>query len=240
MNKIKSFFNRLTTKEFWLSVFHSLVWLMILMFVLDIASKWVVENNYYNWAENNPGFVGSNGIPLINGFLYVYLTHNTGAGWSFLANWGVGGRIVLLLISVIMSGALTFIYIKKYKSLNNWYKVGLALMIPGAVGNLVDRALYWGQNGAPNGVIDWISFHFGNYVFPTFNIADASLVVGAIVLIIALVIDLIKEARQKALDGEYSISPKEREKLEKEKSQVEEKVDEEKIVNETDEKTKDE
>ncbi len=183
---------------------------MIIVFVIDISSKWIVQNNYQNWASQNPMYSSASGIPLINGFLYVYLVYNKGAAWSFMANWGIGGRIVLLLISLIMSFALIFIYIKKNKSLNKLYKSGLALMIPGALGNLIDRAIYFGQNGGPDGVIDWISFHFGSYVFPTFNIADASLVCGAIVLLIGLIIDLVKESIEKSKNGEYTISPKER------------------------------
>ncbi len=79
--------------------------------------------------------------------------------------------------------------IYKYKVLRLSTKIALMLMISGAFGNLIDRAFY------PNGVIDFIEFTFID--FPIFNLADAFLVIGVIVLIISEIVNEVKEHKDK-------------------------------------------
>ena len=98
--------------------------------------------------------------------------------------------------------------------MNGWYKAGFCLMIPGALGNLIDRAFYWEGTVGFNGVIDFIRI-FPKIFTPTFNFADTALVAGAIVLLVAVIIDMIKDAKEKAARGEYRYSPKELEERNK-------------------------
>ena len=192
------------TKENLLKFFKSLIWLMILIFVIDIASKWAVVNHF-----GKEGTVASKSdmIQLIPGFLYIGKTYNQGAAWSLGAS--SGGRIAFICVSVVLSAILIFYYIKSSKKMKMLVKISIALMIAGAVGNLIDRAFYWEKTVGFSGVVDWISVYFGDKAFPMFNIADSSLVVGVVILLIAVIIDSIKDAIEKGKSGEYKYSPEE-------------------------------
>ena len=117
-------------------------------------------------------------IPVIEGFFYIVYRQNPGAAWSFLAgkSWGI---YVLAAVSAVITAVLVFII---YKTSNVRLKACLTIICSGSVGNLVDRI----RDG---GVTDYLDFHFGNYVFPTFNLADMLIVCGTILLCILLLVD---------------------------------------------------
>lgn len=91
---------------------------------------------------------------------------NTGAAFSILKN----NNTLLILITIIILVLLNY-YIKKNNIENDYFELGIIL--GGIVGNLFDRLLY-------NGVIDYIEISN----FPVFNLADALIVLGIILLII--------------------------------------------------------
>ena len=206
---MKEFFKKLFTKENLKRFFQTYIWLMLILFVIDIVTKWAVFNHFGVDAMNHQVHSGdANVITIIKNFVYIGGSINDGAAFSFLS----GQRIILMLISLIMSGAFIAFYVVQYKKLNTVYKVALALMISGAVGNLIDRAFYWPSITGFDGVIDWIIFKFGpsGGEFAMFNIADSALVVGIIIILVEMIIEEIKEAQKKAKRGEYKYSPEER------------------------------
>ena len=165
-----------------------------LLFLLDLISKWVVENCLE---------VGQM-VTVIPNFFYLTKSYNTGAAFSLGANWGVGGRILGIAISVLMSGAILWYWIVNNKKIHNLERVCLMLLSSGAVGNLIDRAFYWEGTTGFNGVIDFLQFYLGGgpsapnsalNPFATFNVADACLTIGVVLLIVALVIDAIKNSK---------------------------------------------
>lgn len=212
MNKIGEFFKKLFSKENLKKFYRTFIWLMVLMFVIDIATKWVVFNHFGLEAMVDGRRSDTGAIPVIKNFCYIGGSINNGAAFSMLA----GNRVLLLLISLVMTGLFIGYYASQYKKLDTWYKVGLALMIAGAFGNLIDRAFYWPKTTGFDGVIDWIIFKFGSWEFAMFNIADSCLVIGIIVVIIKMVVDEIKAAREKAKRGEFKYSPEQLEKMNKE------------------------
>ncbi|MCD8499530.1 MAG: signal peptidase II [Clostridiales bacterium] len=115
---------------------------------------------------------------VIDSFFYLVNRRNTGAAWSFLADqsWGI---IVLSILSVIASLALVVLTLVIRKKR---YQAVLSLMAAGAIGNMIDRV----RDG---GVLDYLDFHFGSYIFPTFNLADICLVVGTILLSLFVLFD---------------------------------------------------
>ena len=140
-------------------------------------------------------------VTVIPNFFYLTKSYNTGAAFSLGANWGVGGRILGIAISVLMSGAILWYWIVNNKKIHNLERVCLMLLSSGAVGNLIDRAFYWEGTTGFNGVIDFLQFYLGGgpsapnsafNPFATFNVADACLTIGVVLLIVALVIDAIK------------------------------------------------
>ena len=209
MEKVTSFLKKCFSKEGLKAFYFSFVWLITIMIACDLISKWAVQNSL---AVNQA-------VALIPGFLNVTLVHNLGAAFSLGANGELGWRIVWISVSILMSVLISFFYIKKFKELRTWTKAALALIIAGAIGNMIDRCFYWNAIVGFDGVIDWIDFQFGSWHFATFNLADSSLVIGVIILIIIVIYDAVQEYREKAKKGEYDLKPQDyKKKLEEEKN----------------------
>ena len=127
---------------------------------------------------------------LINGFISIYYTFNTGAAWSIFANQ----TIFLIVVSVIILIALT-IFCLFYKSSSTFYAISVGLIFGGAIGNLIDRILF-------GGVRDFIRLEFWP-TFPIFNIADICLCVGAVMLCVFFLFFSSKlEKRTKKIQNE--------------------------------------
>lgn len=200
---MKDFCKKWFSKEGLLNIFHSFVWVAVLVFIVDIVTKWVVQNNLV---------YDHNSVTLIDNFLYITLIHNTGASFGIGSSGELGWRIFWIIISFVLTGAIIFVFAKYFKKFSYTQRIALSLMIGGAFGNLIDRTFYWQSTVGFDAVIDWINFHFGSIDFAIFNIADACLVIGVLILVLVEIINLIKEVREKDKRGEYDIAPKELEK----------------------------
>lgn len=119
----------------------------------------------------------------IGPMLNFTLAYNTGAAFSFLNGSGSWHRWFFASFSLLMSGIITAWIIRSsvYARLQ---QLGLALILGGALGNLVDRARL-------GYVIDFIEVYYKNYHWPIFNVADSAICVGAALLLI----DLYKNPR---------------------------------------------
>ena len=158
--------------------FKSFLWVIPVLLVLDIVSKQVAQANLSTGKMVTF-------IPHLIGF---ELTYNDGAAFSLFGNLPeVPRRILLISFSTIGSIVMIVVLAMKYKKLNWWYKSSLYLMLAGCVGNFIDRVFY--EKGL---VIDFIRFIFWEK-FAIFNLADVFLVVGAFLLIIAVVIEEIQD-----------------------------------------------
>ncbi len=185
------------------SIYFSFAWLAVLLFALDLISKWIVQNTF---------LVDGKGVTVIDNFFDIRLSHNMGAAFSLGDSGSPAMRALWIAVSVLMSIGLIFYYVKNYKKLNVWYRLSLSMMIAGALGNMIDRMFYWDAIVGFDGVIDWLSFKFGVWDFPSFNIADSALVVGVIIIIVLLIIELIQDSIKKGKEGAYALPPKEYEK----------------------------
>ena len=115
-------------------------------------------------------------VPL-NSFLNLTHQKNPGAAFSFLADAGGWQRWFFVVLS---SGVSVVIAVWLWRIRNDGHNVlsaGLSMVLGGAVGNLIDRILL-------GHVTDFIQVWFGNWAFPSFNVADAGISVGAALLII--------------------------------------------------------
>lgn len=158
--------------------FKSFLWVIPVLLVLDIVSKQVAQANLSTGKMVTF-------IPHLIGF---ELTYNDGAAFSLFGNLPeVPRRILLISFSTIGATVMIVVLAMKYKKLNWWYKSSLYLMLAGCVGNFIDRVFY--EKGL---VIDFIRFIFWEK-FAIFNLADVFLVVGAFLLIIAVVIEEIQD-----------------------------------------------
>lgn len=114
-------------------------------------------------------------------FFNLTLRYNPGAAFSFLANESGWQRWFFTGISVVVSLGLVAWIAKvnaEAKKLECW---AFALILGGAVGNLIDRAFY-------GHVIDFLEFHYQDWYFPAFNIADSCICVGAGLLILDMLL----------------------------------------------------
>ena len=117
-----------------------------------------------------------------------YYTRNTGAAWSIMDGGG-WERILLLTVSILAMGLMLFMLIRYYRR-HILLTVSLAMVWGGAMGNMIDR-IRLGY------VVDFLSTEFIR--FPTFNVADSFITVGAVLLAVYIIFfDAKAEARIKA------------------------------------------
>lgn len=146
----------------------ALAWLLLsaLLLALDQWSKW--------WALTRLGEVGS--IPVIPGFLDWTLAFNRGAAFSFLADADGWQRWLFAALALGVSAVLAVWLARTPR--DDWRSaVPFALIIGGALGNLIDR-LRLGH------VVDFIHVHYhAVWHYPAFNLADSAITLGAAMLI---------------------------------------------------------
>lgn len=181
--------------------FFSYFWLAIVIFVLDILTKWAVVNYFRANPDvmENSHMAGYNSIEVIPHFFYLTLTYNTGSSFGMGSN-AAWMRYVFIVISWIASIAISIYWVKNLKKHDHWINAVLALVLGGALGNAIDRTFYWEGTVGFSGVVDFFQFYiigYNNQSFAIFNVADAALVVGIIILIVIVIIRSIKEAKAK-------------------------------------------
>ncbi len=139
--------------------------LSLLVVMLDQLTK-ILASSELALYQANAVFPGFN----------LTLMHNTGAAFSFLSNAGGWQRWFFI---VLASGVSLFIvfWMRSLAASNRWLLAALALVLGGAIGNVVDR-IRLGY------VVDFIEVYYGKYYWPAFNIADSAITIGAIMLII--------------------------------------------------------
>ena len=124
---------------------------------------------------------------IINGFLDLVYTENSGIAFGQLQEGGSFGRWFFVILA--LAAAIAVLYYFMRTSRNDDRILGAcALLLAGITGNLTDRARL-------GYVIDFISVHAGSYHWPTFNVADASICVGAGLLAYDLILEGRREKR---------------------------------------------
>jgi len=128
--------------------------------------------------------------PLVPGCLSISHIRNPGAAFGFLAAASPGFRSVFFLAVTAVAILLIVYYLARTKRQEKLLVFSLALILAGAVGNLVDR-IRFGE------VIDFLDVYVGTHHWPAFNCADAAISCGAVLLFLQLVRDR-KAARHPA------------------------------------------
>ncbi len=148
---------------------RAVIWYLLSLFVLiiDQGTKWLAETNL---TFNEP-------VPVIEPFLNWTLAYNYGAAFSFLADAGGWQKWFFSGLALVMSIFLT-VYLIKAPRKAKLLSFGLALVLGGAVGNLIDRLLH-------GHVIDFIHVHNADvWHYPIFNIADMGISIGVALIVI--------------------------------------------------------
>ena len=122
---------------------------------------------------------GSPARVIIPNWLKFTYVENYGAAFGILKDRKMFFILITLLVVVIVS----FFLFRYYHKMNNFSKIGFALLLAGAVGNLIDRIRF-------GYVVDFISVRLFNvYDYPVFNIADISIVLGTIMMVILILFE---------------------------------------------------
>jgi len=127
----------------------------------------------------------------INDFINLTHQRNTGAAFSFLAGAGGWQRWFFVVLASVVSAVLV-VWVWRIRAGNLVLAAGLTLVLGGALGNLVDRVRL-------GYVTDFIQVWFGSWAFPSFNVADSAITVGAALLIID---SLFLSSKEKAAPDE--------------------------------------
>ncbi len=145
-----------------------IIWMIVavVIVIVDQLTKWAI----IEWVPLYDK------IPLNT---FINLTHqkNSGAAFSFLADAGGWQRWFLAVLASAVSIVIVVWLWRIRNEEQNILTAGLALVLGGAIGNLIDRILL-------GHVTDFIQVLFGSWAFPSFNVADAGISVGAALLIV--------------------------------------------------------
>ncbi len=125
------------------------------------------------WAVNA---LADGPIVIIEDFLELQLTFNTGAAFSILSDLARSGPI----LGIVVIGVVLLILFALRDASHIGEAVGLGLVLGGALGNLIDR-LFRGDGFMDGAVVDFIDFSF----FATFNVADSAVTIGVAILLVS-------------------------------------------------------
>jgi signal peptidase II len=147
--------------------YRLLWWLGLAVFVLDQLTKaWISVSLPF------PTYEPPGAITIIDGFFYIIHVGNTGAAWSLFS-----GQTTMLALLALLTLVAIFYWRRALDLQKRPVQLAFGLLCGGIIGNLVDRVLH-------GHVIDFLDFHFGDYVYPTFNVADAGICVGVVIYLI--------------------------------------------------------
>jgi signal peptidase II len=116
---------------------------------------------------------------VIGGFLNITYVRNPGAAFSFLADAPPVFRFVFFVTVTALAIILVLTYIARSKIDEPFMTFALSMILSGAVGNLIDRVRF-GE------VIDFIDVYIGSHHWPAFNVADSTISVGAVILLLEM------------------------------------------------------
>lgn len=128
------------------------------------------------WAARVLRFYGD--TPVISGFLNLAYAQNTGVAFSMLDDHGDSGRWGLSVVALVAATLVLYFFWRTPRT-DDRMLGALALLLGGIAGNLTDRMRL-------GFVIDFVDVQFGSWHYPTFNVADASICIGAGLLILDL------------------------------------------------------
>lgn len=151
------------------------MWITILMsvvFLLDQVTKYAIKHSM-ELGES---------IPVSGDFLKITYIENPGIAFGLQ----IGNHLIFTILTVMVSLGIG-IYLFTHRNESNCVKIGLALILGGAFGNLIDRILY-------TRVVDFIDIGIRSFRWPVFNIADSAVVIGMVMLFIKIfILDSKKE-----------------------------------------------
>lgn len=147
-------------------------------YLLVSGAVFMIDQTTKAWAVRRLRF--GDDISVIPGFLNFAYAQNTGAAFSILDDHGEAGRWGLSTVAFIAATLVLYFFWRTPRS-DDRILGALALLLAGIVGNVTDRIRL-------GFVVDFIDVQFGSWHYPTFNVADMAIVIGAGLLIIDMLL----------------------------------------------------
>ncbi len=141
------------------------LWLSLAILILDQWSKIAIDSSMRLYES----------IAIIPGFNLTYV-HNTGAAFSFLSEAGGWQRWFFAAMAFTISIVLS-VWLYRLKKHETFLAVALALVLGGAIGNLIDRLAY-------GYVIDFLDVYYQSWHWPAFNVADMAISLGVFLMLL--------------------------------------------------------
>ena len=141
------------------------LWLAALVLVLDQLTKLAVIDRLVAYVD----------VVTVTRFFNLVHVHNTGAAFSLFADQPGWQRSFFVAVAAIAS--LVILYLLRKTQGRRSFSIALALILGGAIGNVIDRILY-------GHVIDFLDVHAAGWHWPAFNVADSAITLGAAMLIL--------------------------------------------------------
>ena len=141
------------------------LWLSAAVLLIDQVTKRVVDTSMQLYQT----------IEILPSFQFTYL-RNEGAAFSFLSSAGGWQRWFFIGLALTASGFICF-WLKRLDRAQRFEASAWALVLGGALGNLIDRILY-------GYVIDFLDVYYGDWHWPAFNVADSAITVGVAMLLL--------------------------------------------------------
>jgi signal peptidase II len=138
--------------------------LAAIVIVLDQFTKTLILGDF-SYGESRP----------VTSFFNVVRVHNTGAAFSFLAGASGWQRWFFVALGIVASVVIVWM-LKKHPT-QKLFCFAVTMILGGALGNVIDRLLH-------GYVVDFIQLHYAGRAFPSFNLADSAITLGAICLIL--------------------------------------------------------
>lgn len=134
--------------------------------ILDRLSKWLVASRLSMHDS----------IPVIPGFFHITHVENSGAAFGLFSDSSFEWKLTFLILFSLVALAIVSVLLWKNSHIVSTTGTALALILGGALGNLWDRVI-------AGHVVDFLDFYIGSYHWPSFNVADSAIVVGAVLLV---------------------------------------------------------
>jgi signal peptidase II len=144
--------------------------------LLDLATKALVVG----------GLHLGDSVPVIPGLFNIVFVLNPGAAFGFLAGLPPDLRRPFFIVISLAAIALIVVYRMRYLADKRLASLALALILGGALGNLIDRLRY-------GMVVDFLDLYLGSYHWPAFNVADSAISVGVGLMLLEMVLEWRRE-----------------------------------------------
>ena len=159
------------------------LWLALVVIALDQYTKFLILENFEEFQTLVL-------LPILD----IMRLHNEGAAFSFLSDATGWQRWFFIALGLVVSVAILIWLRRLAPTGQHLLAAGLALVMGGALGNVIDRVL-WGY------VVDFIRVHYEDWYFPAFNVADSAITCGAALLILDNVLEYGRSRDAKVQGG---------------------------------------